>query len=324
MSATDPRSDDELRECIRTGDAPERVLAAFELGRRLGAEVTRDVALDGEPSSGVRRHWLTILASFGERDAVRSIAEHHAADAEGEHALHLAMQLGLTDPEWLALRFNDTTEHMQGVLLARDEDLVDWTRTVPTLRSLLNSAFPETRRNAARRLLAQQPVPGPALREYAAAAPSEGVDVVAAWARGPDHPLLLEHLPMFVDREDVALRELLAAGRRYPLGEIRSAVFENPQAFPLVAEPIDRASLFSLTDDLLKDHRSVSTSWLNAVARVLASPWTASERAQLDRWAAGAQQWWIDSADWNDHFVEEPVHTAVLEAVQYPSGPWKR
>ena len=88
------------------------------------------------------------------------------------------------------------------------------------------------------------------MREYAAAAPSEGVDVVAAWARGPDHPLLLEHLPMFVDREDVALRELLAAGRRYPLGEIRSAVFENPQAFPLVAEPIDRASLFSLTDDL--------------------------------------------------------------------------
>lgn len=280
--------------------------------------------MDGEPNSGVRRHWLTILASYGERDAVRTIAEHHAGDAEGDHALHLAMQLGLTDPEWLAQRFNQTTEHMQGVLLARDGEFVDWTRTESTLKRLLDSDFVEIRRNAMRRLLKQQKVPGPALRRYAAGAPAESLDVIAAWAQGPDHATLLEHLPMFVDREDIGLRELIAAGRRYPISEIRSVVFENPRAVPLVAEPLDRAALWTLTDDILEDDRSVSTSWLIAIAQVLASPWTAEERARLDRWAGDAEQWWIDNADWVDDFVAEPVHAAVLEAVGYPPGPWKR
>ena len=324
MSGPDPRSDDELRDCIRIGDAPERVLAAFELGRRLGAEVTREVVLIREPNSGVRRHWLTVLASFGERDAVRVIAEHHAEDAEGEHALHLALQLGLTDPVWLAQRFNDTTENMQGVLLARHAELVDWTRTVSTLEHLLGSDFRDIRRNATRRLLTQQPAPGLALRRHAARVPGESVDVIAAWARGPDHMLLLESLPLLVDRDDIGLRELLAAGRSYPIRDIWSVVFENPRAFALVAEPIDRAALWTLTEAILEDGRSVSTAWLTAAARVLASPWTPAERARLDGWAAGAQQWWTDNADWVDGFVLEAVQAAVLEAVGYAPGPWKR
>ena len=121
MALPDTRTNDELRASIRTGDAPDRVYAAFELGRRLGAEVTRDLDLPAQADSGVRRNWLTILASFGERDAVRAIAEAHVGGPEGEHALHLAIQLGITDPAWLADRFNQTTERMQGAILDRED-----------------------------------------------------------------------------------------------------------------------------------------------------------------------------------------------------------
>jgi hypothetical protein len=58
----EPRSDDELRRCIREGDPPEG-------------------------------------------DAVCAIAERHVGDDEGEHAMYLALQLGMGDPTWWAGRF---------------------------------------------------------------------------------------------------------------------------------------------------------------------------------------------------------------------------
>lgn len=299
---------DELRERIRTADAPDRVRAAFELGNRLGAEVTAELSLAEEASSGVRRHWLTILASYGEREAVRAIAEHHVADAEGEHALRLAVQLGITDPDWLADRFNETTEYARRFLLAGDDDLVAWSKTSSTLEQLLWSDFPEIRRDASRRLLLLRPRPGLVLQDYARRRPAEATEVLGAWARGPDHRALLDRLPLWVEREDAGLRALAAAGRTYPLREMRSVILGYPHAFSLVTTPCERGALLRATDEALEGSLWPSPSWFAELRRTLTPPWTPKERAVFDRWAEDA----ADSSpdDWDD-----PIQTEVLGAL---------
>jgi len=320
---TDLRTDQELRECIRVGDAPARVHAAFELGRRLGAEVAGEVALEGESDSGVRRHWLTILASYGERDAVRAIAEHHSDDAEGEHAIHLAMQLGLANPVWLAERFNAATERMKGHLLGCGMP-IEWQRTIPALEELLESDFKTTRQAAALQLLELQPTPEAPLCAYAVRAADECPAALTAWAQGQRHERMLRHLPIGSGYEDLGLAALLSAGRRYPLEVLRDVVIPHPRAFSLVAQPIDRAALWSATAEVLSSNRDVSAEWLHAAGQVLAAPWAADEEQVLAGWAADAAQWWEDNADWVDDFDAEPVHAHVLQALNYPDGPWRR
>jgi hypothetical protein len=306
----DPRSDEELGRCIRDGDAPERVLAAFELGRRLGAGVTGELSLDAEPSSGVRRHWLTVLASFGERDAVRVIAEQHVDDDEGEHAMHLALQLGIGDPAWWADRFAGASERMRAALLERAADRVDWPAVVPALESLLASDLADPRRLAADRLLSLASHPGPSLRQYALKRPVEAAAVLSAWARGPEHRELFDVLPVY----GAGFQALATAGRTYALEEVRARVLAFPASFALVRCPVDRPLLFEVTDALLDGQRWPSAPWLGELARTAGPPWDDDERGTLERWA-GAVTAWTD--EW-----EDPPQAAVLRAVGYlpPDG----
>jgi len=320
---TDERTDQELRQCMRVGDAPARVHAAFELGRRLGAEVAGELSLYEEPDAGVRRHWLTILASYGEREAVRAIAEHHDDDTEGEHAIHLAMQLGEADPVWLAERFNAATERMRGFLLSCGAPIA-WQRTIPVLEELLGSDFKTTRQAAAKRLLELQPTPGSPLCAYAVRATEECPEALTAWAEGRDHERMLDHLPIGGGYEDHGLAALLAAGRRYPLDKLRDVAVAHPRAFCLVARPVDRAALWAATTDVFGASRSISNDWLLAARQVLAAPWSAEEEKLLARWAADAAQWWEDHEHWAHDFEAKPVQVELLEALHYPDGAWRR
>ena len=214
MAEPDLRTDDELRRCIREGDPPARVLAAFELGKRLGAGAAGALRLEAEPSSGVRRHWLTVLASFGERDAVCAIAERHVGDAEGEHAMHLALQLGLGDAPWWARQFVGASESMQAALLALAGDRLAWATVVSAVESLLGSDVVETRRLAAQRLLALASHPGLSLRQYALERPDEADAVLRAWASGPEHRALVDALPVWSERRDAGLDVLRDCGQR--------------------------------------------------------------------------------------------------------------
>ncbi|MEM9460220.1 MAG: hypothetical protein AAGF11_38960 [Myxococcota bacterium] len=73
--ATLPISD--LRALLDDADAPVRIHAAWQLGLRLGAEVLPDLVsrLDTEPSVGVRRHLLVVLAGQGERRVLAHFAQ---------------------------------------------------------------------------------------------------------------------------------------------------------------------------------------------------------------------------------------------------------
>jgi hypothetical protein len=146
-------SQEELRNAIDATDPPTRVFAAFELARRLGKESTVELALDREEHPGVRMHWLTVLASFGERDAVAAVAEERASSAEGAHAIHLAAQMGIGDSEWLARRFNDAPERCRVALVAQDRD-IDWVVARPGLEDLLKSNDAAARTGAAKKLFA--------------------------------------------------------------------------------------------------------------------------------------------------------------------------
>lgn len=314
MADPDPRSDDELRRCIRDGDPPERVLAAFELGRRLGAGITGELCVDDEPSSGVRRHWLTVLASFGERDAVGAIAEQHVSDDEGEHAMYLALQLGMGDPVWWAERFAGASERMRAALLERAADRVDWPVVVPALELLLRSDFAETRRLAADRLLCLASHPGPSLRQYALERPDEAAAVLRAWARGPDHRELFDGLPVYSSRRDAGFHALHAAGRSYALEEVHGRVVAFPASFALVRCPVDRRLLFEVTEALLAQRRWPSAPWLGELARTAGPPWDAAERRTIERWADAVTAW---TDEWDD-----PPQALVLRAVGYapPDG----
>jgi hypothetical protein len=285
-------------------------MAAFELGRRLGASVVGELHLDGEPSSGVRRHWLTVLASFGEREAVRVIAEQRVGDEEGEHAMHLALHLGMGDPGWWADRFVGASERMRAALLELAADRVAWSAVVSALESLLWSAHAETRRLAADRLLSLEVHPGPSLRRFALERPGEAAAVLQAWARGPEHRELLDVLPVYADRRDAGFNALYAAGRRYALDDVLSRVVGCPALLALVQRPVDRRLLFEATDTLLGAACWPSESWLSELTATAAPPWDADERRMIEGWADAMTAW---TDDWDD-----PPQAVVLQAIGYP------
>lgn len=310
--APDPRTDDELRACLRDAEGPDRVAAAFELGLRLGAAAIPSLSLEQEASSGVRRHLLTVLASFGERDAVLAVAEGRAGTAEGEHALHLAVQLGLVGPAWLADRFRDGSARLRAELVGWDA--VDWAALVPELERLLSEDREDVRKKAAERLLGLQPAPGEALRAYGLAFPAVAGEVLEAWARGPEHAALATALPVLVGWQDVGLEALVDAGRRYGLEVLQDVVVGQPEAFDLVQGPVDRGLLWSVTDRRVGLGMFLPASWVAAVGETLAAPWSAAEEGMLARWAEEAAVWREDAAD--EGWVEdEPGAVQVVNVL---------
>lgn len=313
MRPTDDLTLDQLRDLLHNGDAPQRVHAAFALGQRLSAEVMPELPLEEEPSSGVRRHWLTILASFGERDAVRAIAEEHASDAEGEHALHLALQLDLASPAWLAARFRDTTAPMQHTLLAADAD-VDWSLVVPTLEDLLNSDLPSTRQLAASRLHALGEVPSAAMRAYAIRFPDAAPHLLGAWAAGPEHARLLAHLPLYASGRDRGLDALIGAGRRYSLDTLRPFLGEYPALFVLLETPPSREDTWQLIEDLAGESSVwLPEVWVDHAERTLRAPWSPAEEEWLIRWRQRAD-------DWQQRCPDEPGFWPGLVSVLEPAN----
>lgn len=70
------RSDDELRELLVSGEPVERIWAMWALGLRRAAAASPAlvVAVHGEPTPGVRRHFAVLFAAFGEHPALMELA----------------------------------------------------------------------------------------------------------------------------------------------------------------------------------------------------------------------------------------------------------
>jgi hypothetical protein len=315
-------SDDELRTQIRDGDGPERVHAAFELGSRLGADVLSELPIQLEPDAGVRCHWLTVLASFGEAEAVRAVAEERTSTTEGEHAVALAAQMGLGTPSWFALLFNGAGMRTRRLLLHQHSERVAWNEATPGLEAVLAEEPSSTSRSLAAGLLLQhQGAPGSALREFAWTHPDEGEAVFAAWARGAEHDDLLGRalahevdmsMPPSkrVDRRRIAVRHLRAAGRQYPLERLLPMLRRDPALAEMIQRPIPRREFLSFFGSYIREVYWVPDVMLEALRDALPPPWTAEEEVVIGEWESAA-----DGAQERESWHPEDIDSATMALV---------
>jgi len=92
-----------LRDLLASGEPVERIWAAWALGLRLGARSasTLQKVACGDPSAGMRRHLIVLLAGFGERDAIAVIARGDPdAHVRATATQYLAALAGVSPPCW--------------------------------------------------------------------------------------------------------------------------------------------------------------------------------------------------------------------------------
>ncbi|HTJ41290.1 MAG TPA: hypothetical protein VL463_04315, partial [Kofleriaceae bacterium] len=81
FAATDALDDAALRALLAGDDGRARVLAAWRIALRRGTAMPEIVdAVRGEPSPGVRRALLAILAGHGELDVLVALGRHDPAE----------------------------------------------------------------------------------------------------------------------------------------------------------------------------------------------------------------------------------------------------
>jgi len=108
----------ELLELLREGEPRERVWSAWALGERRGEEAAPVVreALAEEPHAGVRRHFLVMLAGWGDVDVVTALSRHDPDDYVRATATQYVAILSKTHPELLGVldeRFADATPRVR-------------------------------------------------------------------------------------------------------------------------------------------------------------------------------------------------------------------
>jgi hypothetical protein len=71
------QNESDLRELLDAGEEIERVWAAWSLALKLGAGATPELvsAATTNPSSGLRRHLIVVLAGYGELDILKTFAD---------------------------------------------------------------------------------------------------------------------------------------------------------------------------------------------------------------------------------------------------------
>jgi hypothetical protein len=88
--------DDALRSLLRSGEPTERVWAAWEVGLRRQAAHPEIVGhFVGEPTPGVRRAMLVVIAGHGEVDVLVAIARHDPAPEVRAAAMRLIVRFVL-------------------------------------------------------------------------------------------------------------------------------------------------------------------------------------------------------------------------------------
>ena len=93
-----------LHDLLRTGDAIERLWAAWSLALGLGDAAPGSLDVDAQPHPGVRAHLVVLLASFGRTDALYTLAERDADAGVRAAACQYLIQIAGT--EWVdAYRF---------------------------------------------------------------------------------------------------------------------------------------------------------------------------------------------------------------------------
>jgi hypothetical protein len=83
-----------LRSVLETGEAPERVRAAWALALRLGGAIRSELVQDSltEPHAGVRRHLVVVLAGYQERAVLATLARQDPeAEVRAAACQYLAM-----------------------------------------------------------------------------------------------------------------------------------------------------------------------------------------------------------------------------------------
>ena len=211
-----------LRELLGTGESAERVWAAWALALRLGADadgVVRDAATC-EPDGGIRRHFVVLLAGFGEAAAVAALAsgdpDPFVRATAHQYVARLAVRFpelwalvkgGLADPAALVrttlvlqLPAEAPAEVREACLRAVDDAELDVRRAVAEQLDLL---------------LREEPLPAH-LRARALSEPDREVRLLLldAWRRHDGLPSLFAAV---AGRDDVALEALEVSIRADPL-----------------------------------------------------------------------------------------------------------
>lgn len=282
------RTERELRELLRDGDGHDRVDAAFALALRLGRQALVDIEPSLERDPGVRAHWLTILASFGEVAAVRTIAEHGETEPERAHAVALAAQLGVNDSTWFAAVLHRVGERTQAMLLEFHRASVAWHAAVAVLLALLESDVLTFRNLAATELLALHPdVDLERMRAAAVARPDERSDVLLAWAAGRHH-LGLVRAAAANCKKYALTAALTAAGRRYTLDELEVQAVGCPALLVLLdlqpGDPAFRLQYLKFFGTLIGADRPVPPVAYSILAKSVPPPLAEAELQVLAAW----------------------------------------
>lgn len=94
FAATDTLDDGALRAMLAGAEPGQRVWAAWRIALRRGAAMPEIVAaVRGEPSPGVRRALLAILAGHGELDVLVALGRHDPADVVRAAAMALVTRI---------------------------------------------------------------------------------------------------------------------------------------------------------------------------------------------------------------------------------------
>ncbi len=174
---------EERRSLLASSDPVERLWAAWSLGLELGRDATPHLvaSLKGEPSDGMRRQLLVVLAGLGEHELLRAFAQSDPDEYVRATAIQYFVR---TNPDQLsAIRFAADRLLSDAARVVRRAVLQEIGNELAgvdgdQLEALATDADPDVRRLAVRALASRIPAGGllPALRERCA---RSGIDFAA-------------------------------------------------------------------------------------------------------------------------------------------------
>lgn len=282
-----------LRDVLAHGNPAERVHAAWALGLRSQAasEALIDRA-DAEPNAGVRRHLVVVLAGLGERDCVRTLAEHDPSDAVRATACVALLRLahGAPEDETLVLDrlARDPSDEVR-IRVIEETAIDELPRTARAIAELLAHSSSEVRHAVAGRVEGGLPIDPGALSRCAIVEPDFGLRCQIARLALRVDPSIAAH----VDAETLhsLLPSLFGADERLPRAALDAVLgrwsagerqlLDGIVVHRLLAAHFDDLSRHTLLQ-LVAAHPWAMARWDDLLQRCVRTPLEHAERLAIE------------------------------------------